>query len=78
MHSIKGHGHPDQLALSSDDNWLYIVKTRTFKETPIGDGSALNVLRVLPDETVKEVGSSPVALPVRDDLLTRPQRVAAH
>jgi hypothetical protein len=41
-------------------NRLYIVKTRTFKETPIGDGSVLNVLRVLPDGTVPEVGSSPV------------------
>ena len=32
---LKGHGCPYQLALSSDDNWLYIVKnivkTRTFK-----------------------------------------------
>jgi hypothetical protein len=32
---LKGHGRPYQLALSSDDNWLYIVKnivkTRTFK-----------------------------------------------
>lgn len=33
---LKGHGHPYQLALGSGDNWLYIVKTRTFKETPIG------------------------------------------
>jgi hypothetical protein len=78
MHSIKGHGHPYQLALSSDDNWLYIVKTRTVKETPIGDGSVLNILRVLPDGTVKEVGSSPVTLPVTNDLLARPQGVAAH
>src|SRR6516165_11363020 len=52
---LKAHGHPYKLALSSDDNWLCIVKTRTFKETPIGDGSVLNVLRVLPDGTVKEV-----------------------
>lgn len=75
---LKGHGYPAQLALSSDDHWLYIVKNRTFHETPIGDGSVLNVLRVLPDGTVKEVGPSPVTLPVRDDLLARPQGVAAH
>jgi hypothetical protein len=59
-------------------NRLYIVKTRMFKETPIGDGSVLNVLKVLPDGTVTEVGSSPVTLPERDDLPARPQGVAAH
>jgi hypothetical protein len=46
--------------------------------SPIGDSSVLNVLRVLPEGTAKQVGSSPVTLPVRDDLLARPQRVAAH
>jgi hypothetical protein len=38
-------------------NRPYIVKTRMFKETPIGDGSVLDVLKVLPDGTVTEVGS---------------------
>jgi len=75
---LKGHGHPYQLALSSDDNWLYIVKTRTFKETPIGDGSVLNVLRALLDRTVPEIGSSPLTLPVRDDLLATAVGAAAH
>ena len=74
---LKGHSHPYQLALSSDDNWLYIVKTRTFDET-VGDGSVLNVFKVLPDGTVKDIGSSPVTLLVRDDLLARPQGVGAH
>lgn len=79
---LKGHGRPYQLALSSDDNWLYIVKnivkTRTFKETPIGDGSVLNVLRALLDGTVPEIGSSPLTLPVRDDLLATAVGAAAH
>lgn len=75
---LKGHGHPYQLAMSSDEEWLYIVKHRTFDDTPTGDGSVLNVLRVMPDGTVEEVGASPVTLPVRDDLLARPQGVAAH
>ena len=75
---LKGHGRPYQLALSSDDNWLYIVKTRTFNETPIGDGSVLNVLRAPLDGTVTEIGSSPLTLPVRDDLLATAVGPAAH
>jgi|SRR5690349_8095289 hypothetical protein len=79
---LKGHGRPYQLALSSDDNWLYIVKnivkTRTFKERPIGDGIVLNVLRALLDGTVPEIGSSPLTLPVRDDLLATAVGPAAH
>ena len=59
-------------------NRLYIDDTRTFKETPIRDGSVLNEPRVLPDGAVTEVGSPPVTLPVRDDLLARPQGLAAH
>ena len=74
---LKGHGHPYQLALDSKEAFLYIVKHRTFDETPLGDGSVLNVLKVLPDGTLQEVGSSPETLPVRDDLLARPQGVAA-
>jgi hypothetical protein len=75
---LKGHGRPYQLALSSDDNWLFIVKTRTFKETPIGDGSVLNALRALIDGTVPEIGSSPLTLPVRDDLLATAVGPATH
>jgi DNA-binding beta-propeller fold protein YncE len=75
---LKGHGHPYQLALSSDGEWLYIVKHRTFDETPIGDGSVMNVLKVAPDGSVVEAASSPITLPVRDDLSARPQGVAAH
>lgn len=74
---LKGHGNPYQLALDSREKFLYTVKHRTFKETPVGDGSVLNVLEVLPTGKVREVPSSPVTLPVRDDLLARPQGVLA-
>lgn len=74
---LKGHGHPYQLALDPREKFLYTVKHRTFKETPVGDGSVLNVIEVLSDGTLKEVPSSPVTLPVRDDLLARPQGVLA-
>ncbi|MBX9787818.1 MAG: lactonase family protein [Pirellulales bacterium] len=74
---LKGHGHPYQLALDSREKFLYTVKHRTFTETPVGDGSVLNVLEVLPTGKLREVPSSPVTLPVRDDLLARPQGVLA-
>jgi DNA-binding beta-propeller fold protein YncE len=74
---LKGHGHPYQLALDPREKFLYTVKHRTFKETPVGDGSVLNVLEVLPTGKLREVPSSPVTLPVRDDLLARPQGVLA-
>lgn len=74
---LKGHGHPYQLALDSREKFLYTVKHRTFKETPVGDGSVLNVLEVLANGKLREVPSSPVTLPVRDDLLARPQGVLA-
>ena len=74
---LKGHGHPYQLALDGSERFLHIVKHRTFKETPVGDGIVLNVLAVRPDGTLQELGTSPVALPVRDDLLARPQGVVA-
>ena len=74
---LKGHGHPYQLDLSEDDHTLYIVKHRTFNETPVGDGSVLNVLLVEEDGMLREAQSSPVTLPVRDDLLARPQGVLA-
>lgn len=74
---LKGHGHPYQMALDSSERFLHIVKHRTFPDTPIGDGSVLNVLKVMSDGTLEEVGSSPETLPVRDDLLARPQGVVA-
>lgn len=74
---LKGHGHPYQLDLSTDDRFFYTVKYRMFNETPVGDGSVLNVLEVQEDGTFREVDSSPVTLPVRDDLLARPQGVLA-
>jgi hypothetical protein len=36
-------------------------------------GDVLDVLKVMPDGTGQELGSPPVALPERDDLLARPQ-----
>ena len=74
---LKGHGHPYQMDLDSSESFLHIVKHRTFPETPLGDGSVLNVLKIKPDGTLMEVGSSPETLPVRDDLLARPQGVVA-
>jgi hypothetical protein len=56
---------------------MYIVKHRTFPETPIGKGNELDVLKIKEDGTLEEVSSSPIKLPVRDDLLARPQGVAA-
>ena len=75
---LKGDGHPYQIALSSDGNWLYVVKSRTFPQTPVGEGSVINVLRVLKGGDVEEAPDSPVKMPVRDDLLGRPLGVAAH
>lgn len=72
---LKGHGHPYQLDLSPDERSLYVVKHRTYNKTPRGDGSVLNVLAVGKDGMLEESGSSPVTLPVRDDLLARPQGV---
>ena len=74
---LKGHGHPYQLDLDSSERFLHIIKHRTFPNTPIGDGSVLNVLKVKPDGTLEKVGSSPETLLVRDDLLARPQGVVA-
>lgn len=74
---LKGDGHPYQLDLDSSESHLYIVKHRTFPETPIGKGNELNALKVLPDGKLEEINSSPLKLPVRDDLLARPQGVVA-
>ncbi len=72
---LRGHGHPYQLDMSPDERSLYVVKHRTFNETPRGDGSVLNVLAVGKDGMLEENDSSPVTLPVRNDLLARPQGV---
>ncbi|GJL75232.1 hypothetical protein [Nitrosomonas sp.] len=74
---LKGDGHPYQMDLDSSEEFLHIVKHRTFPETPIGKGSELNVLKIKLDGTLEEVASSPEVLPVRDDLLARPQGVVA-
>ena len=42
-----------------------------------GEGNVLNVLRVDAEGRLEEVPTSPLKLPVRDDLLVRPQGVVA-
>jgi hypothetical protein len=74
---LNGDGHPYQLDIDSRGSFMYIVKHRTFPETPIGKGNVLNVLKIKEDGTLEEVSSSPIKLPVRDDLFARPQGVAA-
>ncbi len=74
---LKGDGHPYQMDLDSSEEFLHIVKHRTFPETPVGKGSELNVLKIKPNGMLEEVNSSPQILPVRDDLLARPQGVVA-
>lgn len=74
---LKGDGHPYQIALSSDDKFLYIVKHRTFPETPVGEGSMLNILKVEGDGTLTEVENSPLKLPVPADPFARPMGVIA-
>lgn len=74
---LKGDGHPYQMDLDSTEGFLQIVKHRTFEQTPIGEGNVLNVLKVDSEGLLMEVESSPLKLPVRDDLLARPQGVAA-
>jgi hypothetical protein len=47
---------------------------------PVYDLSS-NVLKapeVMPDGTVQKLGSHPVTLPIRDDLLARPQGMRTH
>ena len=74
---LEGDGHPYQIALDPSEEFLHVVKHRTFDETPVGEGNVLNVLRVDADGRLEEVPTSPLKLPVRDDLLARPQGVVA-
>ncbi len=74
---LEGDGHPYQIALDPSEQFLHVVKHRTFDETPVGEGNVLNVLRVNADGGLEEVPTSPLKLPVRDDLLARPQGVVA-
>ncbi len=74
---LKGDGHPYQLDIDSRGSFMYIVKHRTFPETSIGKGNELVILKIKEDGALEEVSSSPIKLPVRDDLLARPQGVAA-
>ena len=71
---LRGHGHPCQLALSSGEDWLYIVRCRLFDEAPIGNGGVLNVLKITPDGIAREFDWSPVTIAVVDDSLAS-QRV---
>jgi len=74
---LRGDGHPYQLALDSAGQFLYVVKHRTFPDTPVGEGSILNVLRVNHDGTLSEVESSPLKLPVPADPFARPMGAVA-
>ena len=64
---LRGHGHPCQLALSSGEDWLYIVRRRLLGETLIGSGGVLNVLKIAPDGLAQEFDWSPVTIAVIDD-----------
>ena len=74
---LKGDGHPYQLALDSEEKFLYIVKHRTFPDTPIGEGNILNILKVNKDGTVTEIHTSPLKLPVPAEPFARPMGVVA-
>ena len=74
---LKGHGHPCQLALSSGEHWLYIVRRRPFDATMIGDGGVLNVLKIMPDGTAQEFGWPPVAAVLIEYSPAHHQEVAA-
>lgn len=75
---LRGYGAPYQMALSPDDKYLYAIKHRTFNETPIGDGSALNVLQIGKDGRIIESKYSPYNVPSRGDLLGRPLGLATR
>jgi hypothetical protein len=74
---LRGEGHPYQLALDSEGEFLYVVKHRTFPETPVGEGGVLNILKVHHDGTATEVVSSPFKLPVPAEPFARPMGVVA-
>jgi DNA-binding beta-propeller fold protein YncE len=73
--TLPGQGHPYQIAISPEDDYLCIVKHRTFDETPVGQGNVLNAVRLNEDGCVTSGGMTEHRLPVRDDLLARPQGV---
>ena len=73
--TLPGHGHPYQLSLSPEEDYIAVVKHRTFEETPLGEGSVLNIVPLGEDGRVANEGVTEHRLPVRDDLLARPQGV---
>lgn len=75
---LRGYGAPYQMALSSDDKYLYAIKHRTFDETPVGDGGTLNVLEIGKDGKIAESKYSPYNVPNRGDLLGRPLGLATR
>lgn len=72
---LRGPGSSFQFALNNDDTYLHVIDQRANADTPLGQGNALHVLRVLPDGTLNEVGSSPTNLQLPEG--TRPQGVVA-
>lgn len=77
-YELRGYGAPYQMALSSDDKYLYTIKHRTFADTPVGDGSTLNVLQIGEDGKISESKYSPYNVPSRGDLFGRPLGLATR
>jgi len=73
---LRGYGAPYQMALSSDEKYLYAIKHRTFDETPVGDGGTLNVIQIDATGKLSESKYSPYNVPSRGDLLGRPLGLA--
>lgn len=73
---LRGYGAPYQMALSSDEKYLYAIKHRTFDETPVGDGGTLNVIEIDAKGQLSESKYSPYNVPNRGDLLARPLGLA--
>ncbi len=70
---LAGNSSAFQLSLDSKGKFLYVVGQRSSAATPLGDGSLLHVLKVDKDGLLREIGSSPLTLPVPAG--TRPQGV---
>lgn len=73
---LRGYGAPYQMALSSNEKYLYAIKHRTFDETPVGDGNTLNVIEIDAKGKLSESKYSPYNVPSRGDLLARPLGLA--
>jgi DNA-binding beta-propeller fold protein YncE len=73
--TLVGPGSSFQFALDDEDKFLHVIGQRADANTPPGQGNSLHVLRVMPDGTLAEVGTSPTILELPEG--TRPQGVVA-